>query len=74
MLNIKRIDRCPDGFVLELNNNSKYIDKILKLAKVGNTKIKLLPKSKLMYKTKSYDKVGKINELKSFIESIKEYE
>ncbi len=71
MLNIKRIDRCPDGFVLELNNNSQYIDKILKLANINSTKIKLLPKSKLMYKTKSYDKVGKINELKSFIESIK---
>ena len=44
-----------------------YIDKLIELAKLHPKKIKLLPKSKMMYVTIAKQKIEKIAELKKFL-------
>ena len=65
---IKRIDDCHEGYVLEFKENEiNYIDKLIELAKLHPKKIKLLPKSKMMYVTIVKNKLEKISELKKFL-------
>ena len=44
-----------------------YIDKLIELARSDQKKIKLLPKSKMMYVTVEKRKLEKISELKKFL-------
>ena len=56
---------------MELKDSEiEYIDKIIDLAKKNPDKIKLLPKSKLMYINKTYDNFKKVMSLKVFLESL----
>ena len=65
---IKKIDDCHEGYVLEFKENEiNYIDKLIELAKLHPKKIKLLPKSKMMYVTIVKNKLEKISELKKFL-------
>ena len=65
---IKKIDDCNDGYVLEFKDDEiNYIDKLIELAKLHPKKIKLLPKSKMMYVTIAKQKIEKIAELKKFL-------
>ena len=73
-LNILKIDNSSEGFVLKLRSNeTKYIDKLISLAKDIPKKIKLLPNSKLIYISKKYDNFDKVLELKKFLESLMKY-
>ena len=73
-LNILKIDNSSEGFVLKLRSNeTKYIDKLISLAKDIPKKIKLLPNSKLIYISKKYDNFEKVLELKKFLESLMKY-
>ena len=65
---ITKIDDCHEGYVLEFKENEiNYIDKLIELAKLHPKKIKLLPKSKMMYVTIVKNKLEKISELKKFL-------
>ena len=65
---VKKIDDCHEGYVLEFKENEiNYIDKLIELAKLHPKKIKLLPKSKMMYVTVVKNKLEKISELKKFL-------
>ena len=65
---IKKIDNCQEGYVLEFNDYElNYIDKLIELAKLHPKKIKLLPRSKMMYVTTIKKKIEKISELKKFL-------
>ena len=52
---------CPHKWKLN------YIDKLIELARSNQKKIKLLPKSKMMYVTVVKKKLEKISELKKFL-------
>ncbi len=65
---IKKIDDCYEGYVLEFKEDEiNYIDKLIELARSNQKKIKLLPKSKMMYVTVVKKKLEKISELKKFL-------
>ena len=65
---IKKIDDCYEGYVLEFKEDEiNYIDKLIELARSNQKKIKLLPKSKMMYVTVEKRKLEKISELKKFL-------
>ena len=65
---IKKIDECYEGYVLEFKEDEiNYIDKLIELARSNQKKIKLLPKSKMMYVTVVKKKLEKISELKKFL-------
>ena len=70
-LNIKRVDKSKFGYVMELRNDQTiYIDKLINIAKLNSEKIKLLPKSKVMYKSMSIESDKNLNEFKVFLESL----
>ena len=70
-LNIKRVDKSKFGYVMELRNDQTiYIDKLINIAKLNSEKIKLLPKSKVMYKNMSIESDKNLNEFKVFLESL----
>ena len=70
-LNIKRVDKSKFGYVMELRNDQTiYIDKLINIAKLNSEKIKLLPKSKVMYKSISIESDKNLNEFKVFLESL----
>ena len=56
---------------MELRNDQTiYIDKLINIAKLNSEKIKLLPKSKVMYKSMSIESDKNLNEFKVFLESL----
>jgi hypothetical protein len=52
------------------NDQTLYIDKLINIAKLNSEKIKLLPKSKVMYKSMSIESDKNLNEFKVFLESL----
>ena len=65
---IIKIDDSVEGYVLEFKENEiNYIDKLIELAKLHPNKIKLLPKSKMLYVTVVENKLEKISSLKKFL-------
>ena len=57
-----------EGYVLEFKENEiNYIDKLIELTKLHPNKIKLLPKSKMLYVTVVENKLEKIFSLKKFL-------
>ena len=72
--NIKKIDESVDGYVIEFREGKvDFADKIISLANSNPEKIRLLPKSKIMYVTISKQKVKKIIELKDFLSLISNF-
>ena len=57
---IKKIDECYEGYVLEFKEDElNHIDRLIELARSNQKKIKLLPKSKMMYVTVVKKKIRK---------------
>ena len=70
-LNIKRVGKSKFGYVMELRNDQTiYIDKLINIAKLNSEKIKLLPKSKVLYKSMFIESDKNLNEFKVFLESL----
>ena len=69
-LQIKKIDFCPDGFVIEIKQESfDYTEKLISLAKVQSEKIKLLPNSKFLLKIHNNKIINKAENLIFFLKS-----
>ena len=57
---IKKVDDCNDGYVLEFKEDEiDNIDKLIEMTRLHPNKIKLLPKSKMMYVTIVKNKIEK---------------
>ena len=68
---IKKIDDCSQGYVLEFKEDEiKYIDQLIEFAKFHPKKIKLLPRSKMMYVTINKKQIEKISELQVFLKQL----
>ena len=69
-LQIKKIDFCPDGFVIEIKQESfDYTEELISLAKVQSEKIKLLPNSKFLLKIHNNKIINKAENLIFFLKS-----
>ena len=73
--NIKKIDESISGYVIEFREGKiDYVDKLISFANSNPQKIRLLPKSKIMYVTISKEKIKKIIELKDFLNLISRFQ
>ena len=73
--NIKKIDESISGYVIEFREGKiDYADKLISFANSNPQKIRLLPKSKIMYVTISKEKIKKIIELKDFLNLISRFQ
>ena len=73
--NIKKIDESISGYVIEFRQGKiDYADKLISFANSNPQKIRLLPKSKIMYVTISKEKIKKIIELKDFLNLISRFQ
>ena len=73
--NIKKIDESINGYVIEFREGKiDYADKLISLSNSNPEKIRLLPKSKIMYVTISKEKIKKIIELKDFLNLISRFQ